>query len=56
MADPRRDTNPKRMAAPEELRDLISGLIARKNRDHLSTVVNKAGVPCGVVQDLAQVF
>ncbi|WP_175479842.1 CoA transferase [Paracoccus homiensis] len=56
MADPRRDANPKRMTAPEELRDLISGLIARKNRDHWPTVANKAGVPCGVAQGLAQVF
>lgn len=56
MADPRRDANPKRMTAAEGIRDLISGLIARKNRDHWSTVVNKAGVPCGVAQDLAQVF
>lgn len=56
MTDPRYDTNPKRMAAREELRELIDGRMAGESRDHWLAVLNAAGVPCGVVQDLAQVF
>ncbi|MDB6177350.1 CoA transferase [Paracoccus sp. Z330] len=56
MTDPRYDTNPKRMAAREELRDLINGRMAGKSQAHWLGILNAAGVPCGVVQDLAQVF
>ncbi|WP_372801427.1 CaiB/BaiF CoA transferase family protein [Paracoccus seriniphilus] len=56
MSDPRYDSNPKRMAAREELRDLINGRMAGKSQEHWLGVLNKAGVPCGIVQDLAQVF
>ncbi|WP_299363905.1 CoA transferase [uncultured Paracoccus sp.] len=56
MSDPRYDTNPKRMARREELRDLIDGRMAGNSRDHWLGVLNAAGVPCGLVQDLAQVF
>lgn len=55
MTDPRYDTNPKRMAARNELRELIDSRMAGKPRDHWLEVLNAAGVPCGVVQDLAQV-
>ncbi|MGR3361066.1 MAG: CaiB/BaiF CoA transferase family protein [Paracoccus sp. (in: a-proteobacteria)] len=56
MADPRYDTNRKRMAAREELRDLIDSRMEGRSRDHWLAVLNAAGVPCGMVQDLAQVF
>lgn len=56
MTDPRYDTNPKRMAAREELRDLIDSRMAGKTRDHWLSVLNAAGVPCGIVQNLQQVF
>ena len=56
MDDPRYDTNPKRMAAREELRELIDSRMAGESRDHWLAVLNAAGVPCGMVQDLAQVF
>ena len=56
MSDPRYDTNPKRMAARDELRDLIDSRMEGRSREHWLGVLNAAGVPCGVVQDLAQVF
>lgn len=56
MTDPRYDTNPKRMQRREELRQLIDGRMQGGTRSHWLTVLNAAGVPCGVVQDLAQVF
>ncbi|MCF3975054.1 CaiB/BaiF CoA transferase family protein [Paracoccus salsus] len=56
MSDPRYDSNPKRMAAREELRELIDSRMAGKSRDHWLSLLNAAGVPCGVVQDLHQVF
>ncbi|WP_223115791.1 CaiB/BaiF CoA transferase family protein [Paracoccus amoyensis] len=55
MADPRYDTNSKRMAAREELRELIDSRMAGKSRDHWLQALNTAGVPCGIVQDLSQV-
>jgi crotonobetainyl-CoA:carnitine CoA-transferase CaiB-like acyl-CoA transferase len=56
MQDPRFDTNPKRMAGREELREMINARMAGQSRDHWIEVLNAAGVPCGVVQDLHQVF
>ncbi|TRW99495.1 CoA transferase [Paracoccus sp. M683] len=56
MDDPRYDTNPKRMQLREELRDLINSRMAGHSRAHWLGVLNAAGVPCGEVQDLAQVF
>ncbi|AUH65390.1 CaiB/BaiF CoA transferase family protein [Paracoccus zhejiangensis] len=56
MTDPRYDSNPKRMAAREELRSLIDNRMAGNTQDHWLDVLNAAGVPCGLVQDLAQVF
>lgn len=55
MADPRYDTNSKRMSAREELRELIDNRMAGESRDHWLQVLNTAGVPCGIVQDLSQV-
>lgn len=56
MADPRYDSNSKRMAAREELREMINARMAGQSRDHWLTILNAAGVPCGMVQDLHQVF
>lgn len=55
LADPRFDSNPKRMAAREELRALIDNRMAGNSQAHWLDVLNAAGVPCGLVQDLAQV-
>lgn len=54
--DPRYDSNPKRMARREELRELINSRMSGQTRDHWLSVLNRAGVPCGEVKDLAQVF
>jgi crotonobetainyl-CoA:carnitine CoA-transferase CaiB-like acyl-CoA transferase len=56
MSDPRYDSNPKRMAAREALRTLIDSRMAGNTQQHWLDVLNAAGVPCGLVQDLAQVF
>ncbi|MEE2860933.1 MAG: CoA transferase [Pseudomonadota bacterium] len=56
MADPRYDSNSKRMAAREELREMINARMAGHSRDHWLAILNAAGVPCGIVQDLHQVF
>lgn len=56
ISDPRYDSNPKRMAAREELRGLIDNRMAGNSQQHWLDVLNAAGVPCGLVQDLAQVF
>lgn len=56
MSDPRYDSNPKRMAAREDLRTLIDSRMAGNTQQHWLDVLNAAGVPCGLVQDLAQVF
>lgn len=55
MSDPRYDSNAKRMAAREDLRSLIDSRMAGKSRDHWLGLLNTAGVPCGIVQDLSQV-
>lgn len=56
MSDPRYDSNPKRMTAREELREMINARMAGQSQQHWLDVLNAAGVPCGVVQDLHQVF
>lgn len=56
ITDPRYDSNAKRMAAREDLRELIDGRMAGKSREHWLGVLNAAGVACGLVQDLRQVF
>ncbi|AUH32330.1 CaiB/BaiF CoA transferase family protein [Paracoccus tegillarcae] len=56
MSDPRYETNAGRMARREELRELINSRMAGQPRAHWLQVLNAAGVPCGEVKDLAQVF
>ncbi|RMC37790.1 CaiB/BaiF CoA transferase family protein [Paracoccus alkanivorans] len=56
LSDPRYDSNTARMARRAELRELIEARMAGQPRDHWLRALNAAGVPCGVVQDLAQVF
>ncbi|RNF33298.1 CoA transferase [Paracoccus methylarcula] len=56
LSEPRYDNNTARMARHSELRELIEARMAGQPRDHWLRVLNTAGVPCGVVQDLAQVF
>ncbi|WP_265502489.1 CaiB/BaiF CoA transferase family protein [Paracoccus beibuensis] len=56
MTDPRYDSNEKRMKAREELREMINARMAGQSQDHWLEILNSAGVPCGVVQDLDQVF
>jgi len=56
LSDPRYDSNAKRMAAREELREMINARMAGQGQEYWLEVLNAAGVPCGVVQDLQQVF
>ena len=56
MDDPRYDTNARRMQRRDDLRRLIDSRMEGETRAHWLAILNRAGVPCGVVQDLAQVF
>ena len=55
MADPRFDSNDKRMARRHEINGIVADRIATATRDHWIEVLNAAGVPCGRVMDLAEV-
>lgn len=56
LADPRFDTNPKRFARRPQLQAMIEERLATDTRDNWIERLNAAGVPCGRVQDLADVF
>lgn len=56
LSDPRYDNNTARMARRAELRELIEARMTGQPRAHWIRVLNATGVPCGVVQDLDQVF
>jgi len=55
-ADPRFATNPGRVRNREALIPQLREIIAAKPRDHWLTGLEKAGVPCGPVNTLDQVF
>ena len=56
LADPRFDTNPKRFARRPQLQTIIEERLATDTRDNWIERLNAAGVPCGRVQDMADVF
>lgn len=56
LDDPRYNTNTARMGRRDELRDLIEARMTGQPQAHWLEVLNAAGVPCGIVQDLGQVF
>lgn len=55
-ADPRFASNASRVAHRTELRDLLAPLLAARRRADLFPLFNRAGVPAGPINDLAQVF
>lgn len=50
------ETNEKRFGQRPALKRLIEARLADHGQDHWISVLNGAGVPCGKVQDFAQVF
>jgi len=54
--DPRFATNPLRMRNRDLLRAEIEGVTRHRDQTHWIAHLNAAGVPCGPVLDLAQVF
>jgi len=54
--DPRFATNPARLENRDDLIDLLKAETAKKPRDHWLKGLEGAGVPCGPVNDLRQVF
>ncbi len=56
MDDPRYDTNEKRFARRGELHELIDARLASGTQERWIAMLNAAGVPCGRVQVLDEVF
>ncbi len=56
MQDPRFDTNPKRFARRGELHAILNERLAADTQEGWIDRLNAAGVPCGRVQDLPEVF
>ncbi|MDF1585671.1 CaiB/BaiF CoA transferase family protein [Marinimicrococcus flavescens] len=56
LDDPRYDTNEKRTARRPELRALVDQRLATRQRGEWIELLNAAGVPCGRVMNLAEVF
>jgi CoA:oxalate CoA-transferase len=56
LEDPRYDTNEKRFAKRDELKRLIDERMGARSQDEWVRRLNEAGVPCGRVQNLAEVF
>lgn len=56
MDDPRYDTNEKRFARRDELHELIDARLASGTQERWIAKLNGAGVPCGRVQALDEVF
>jgi formyl-CoA transferase len=54
--DPRFATNGKRVANRAELTSILSGLMAKRSMQDWLAALEAAGVPCGPINDLAQVF
>jgi len=54
--DPRFDTNAKRMANRAEINDIIGEIIKTRSRAEWIELLNNAGVPCGPILDLKEVF
>lgn len=56
LDDPRYDTNPKRMARRDELKAILESRLAGRPRAEWIDRLNAAGVPCGRLMDLDEVF
>jgi crotonobetainyl-CoA:carnitine CoA-transferase CaiB-like acyl-CoA transferase len=56
MSDPRFDTNPKRCARRAELHGILNERLTQDTQAGWIARLNAAGVPCGRVQDLDEVF
>jgi glutaryl-CoA transferase len=54
--DERFETNRQRVMRYDELRPILTECIRRHTRQHWIEQLNKAGVPCGSVRDLKEVF
>lgn len=55
-SDPRFDTQQKRRENRKEINAIIQKVIETKKRDEWISLLNQAGVPCGPVNNLEQVF
>ncbi len=56
VTDPRFDTNPKRLKARQEVNALVSARLKERSRGEWIEILNKAGVPCGPIYNLAETF
>jgi len=54
--DPRFATNADRLRHRDELREVLNGVLRTREREHWIEVLNAAGVPAAVVQDLAGAY
>jgi crotonobetainyl-CoA:carnitine CoA-transferase CaiB-like acyl-CoA transferase len=54
--DPRFATNPKRVQARDELVPRLAGMVKRKTKQEWIAALEKAGVPCGPIDTLEEVF
>ena len=54
--DPRFDTQDKRRKNRKEINQIVQSVIGTRKRDEWIDLLNKAGVPCGQVNNLEQVF
>ena len=54
--DPRFATNPARVEFRETLIPILAGIIASRSREDWLRALDAAGVPCGPINDIAQVF
>lgn len=56
FSDPRFATNAQRVQHRAALRDLLAPLLRQRARAELLAAFEQAGVPCGPINDMAQVF
>jgi len=56
MTDPRFDTAEKRRNHRREIHAIVDSAVAGRTRQEWITLLNRAGVPCGPVNNLAQAF
>ena len=54
--DPRYATNPQRLAHRESLCERLATALAERPRSHWLAALDAAGVPCGPVNNLGEVF
>lgn len=56
MSDPRFDSAEKRREHREAINAIVESVIGARNRAEWIALLNRAGVPCGPVNDIAQAF